>query len=102
MSEAKVGHNSEGVAADRLRSFVSRLEKLDEEKADILEAIKDVKAEAKGEGFDLKTLNEILRLRRMKPADRSEREELLEIYKAALGMLSGTPLGDAALARAAA
>ena len=98
---AGAGHNS-GVAADRLRSFVERLERLADEKAEIADAIKDVKAEAKGEGFDLTTLNEILRLRRMKPADRSEREELLEIYKAALGMLSDTPLGQAALARAAA
>lgn len=99
--EAGAGHNS-GVAADRLRSFVQRLERLAEEKADILEQIKDVKAEAKSEGFDLKTLNEVLRLRKLSAADRSEREELLDLYKAALGMLDGTPLGDAALARAAA
>lgn len=98
MSEAKVGHNSEGVAADRLRSFVERLERLDDEKADILDAIKDVKAEAKGEGFDIKTLNTVLRRRRMKPADLAEQEELLEIYEAALGDLATTPLGVAAIA----
>lgn len=101
MSEAGAGHNS-GVAADQLRAFVQRIERAEDEKRDIAEQIKDIYAEAKGSGFDIKTLREVVRLRRMKPADRSEREELLEIYKAALGMLSDTPLGQAALARAAA
>ena len=96
------GHNSEGVAAERLKSFVQRLEKLDEEKRDIAEQMKDVMAEAKSEGFDVRTIREVLRLRRMKPADRSEREELLEIYKNALGMIADLPLGQAALARAGA
>ena len=76
-----------GVAADRLRSFVERLERLEDEKRDVAEQIKDVFAEAKGEGFDIKTMRQVLKLRRMKPADRSEQEELLEIYKNALGMM---------------
>lgn len=99
---AGAGHNSEGVAADRLRSFVQRIERAEDEKRDIAEQIKDIYAEAKGSGFDIKTIREVVRLRRMKPADRSEREELLEIYKAALGMIADLPLGQAALARAAA
>lgn len=78
---------AEGVAADRLRSFVERLERLEDERKDVGNQISDVLAEAKGEGFDVKTLRHVLRIRRMKPADRNEQEELLEIYKSALGML---------------
>ena len=97
MSEAGAGHNS-GVAADQLRAFVQRIERAEDEKRDIAEQIKDIYAEAKGSGFDTKTIREVVRLRRMKPADRSEREELLEVYKAALGMVADLPLGQAALA----
>jgi uncharacterized protein (UPF0335 family) len=75
-----------GVAAERLKSFIERLERLEDEKRDISEQIKDVFAEAKGEGFDIKTLRQVLKLRRMKPHDRTEQEELLELYKSALGM----------------
>lgn len=75
-----------GVAAERLKSFVERLERLEDEKRELLDQIKDVLAEAKGEGFDVKTLRQVLKLRKMKPHDRSEQEELLEVYKAALGM----------------
>lgn len=75
-----------GVAAERLKSFVERLERLEDEKRDLLDQIKDVLAEAKGEGFDVKTLRQVLKLRKMKPHDRTEQEELLEVYKAALGM----------------
>jgi uncharacterized protein (UPF0335 family) len=75
-----------GVAAERLKSFIERLERLEDERRDVQEQIKDVLAEAKGEGFDVKTMRQLLKLRRMKPHDRSEQEELLETYKAALGM----------------
>ena len=85
--QATEAAGAEGVAADRLRSFVERLERLEDEKRDVAEQIKDVFAEAKGEGFDIKTMRQVLKLRRMKPADRSEQEELLEIYKNALGMM---------------
>jgi uncharacterized protein (UPF0335 family) len=78
--------DAHGVAAERLKSFVERLERLEEEKRDVMDQIKDVLAEAKGEGFDIKILRQLLRLRKMKPHDRSEQEELLETYKAALGM----------------
>ena len=75
-----------GVAAERLTSFIERLERLEDEKRDVGDQIKEVFAEAKGEGFDIKIMRQLLKLRRMKPHDRSEQEELLEVYKAALGM----------------
>lgn len=102
MSDATIGHNSaiDSATRDRLRSFVERVERLEEERRDIAEQIRDVKAEAKGEGFDLRTLNEVLKLRRMKPHDRIERQELLDIYMHALGMLADMPLGQAAMQRA--
>lgn len=77
----------QGVTGDRLKSFIERLENLEEEKREVSEQIKDVFAEAKGEGFDIKTMRQLLKLRKMKPHDRSEQEELLEVYKAAIGML---------------
>lgn len=97
-----IGHNSaiDPATRDRLRSFVERVERLEEERRDIAEQIRDVKAEAKGEGFDLRTLNEVLKLRRMKPHDRIERQELLDVYLHALGMLADMPLGQAAMQRA--
>ncbi len=76
-----------GVAADRLRSFVERIENLEEEKANIAADIKEVYAEAKGTGFDIKTLRQIVALRKLDQADRQEREEMLELYKRALDIL---------------
>lgn len=76
-----------GVSADQLKSFVERVERLEEEKAEVQEQIKDVYAEAKGEGFDVKTMRQIVRLRKMKPHDRVEQEELLELYKSAIGIV---------------
>ncbi len=81
-----MAESSGGVAAERLTSFIERLERLEDEKRDVGDQIKDVFAEAKGEGFDVKTMRQVLKLRRLKPHDRSEQEELLEVYKAALGM----------------
>ena len=73
------------VAAERLRSFLERIERLEEEKSTIAGDIKEVFAEAKGEGYDVKTLRKILRLRKMDRAERQEQEALLELYLAALG-----------------
>ncbi len=73
-------------AADRLKQIVEKIERLEDEKREVADQIKEVFAEAKSEGFDIKTLRQVLRLRRMKPHDRTEQEELLELYKAALGM----------------
>ena len=96
---ADIGHN--GVAADELRQFVERIEKLEEEKAGIASDIKEVKAEAKGRGFDVKAITEIIRMRKQDAAERQEREAILETYMSALGMLAETPLGQAAIRKIA-
>jgi uncharacterized protein (UPF0335 family) len=75
-----------GIAADRLRSFIERIERLEEEKKGIADDIKDIYAEAKGTGFDVKIIRQIIRLRRKAKEERQEEEELLELYKSALGM----------------
>jgi uncharacterized protein (UPF0335 family) len=71
---------------DRLRLLIERVERLEEEKKGIADDISDVYAEAKAVGYDAKIMREIVRLRKMKPDDRSERDMILETYKAALGM----------------
>lgn len=92
-------HEVGGVAADKLQRFVERIERLEEEKAGIASDIKDIYAEAKSDGFDTKAIREIIRLRKMAPHERRAREATLDIYKAALGMLEDTPLGQAAIER---
>lgn len=71
---------------DRLRLLIERVERLEEEKKGISDDIKDVYGEAKAAGFDAKIMREIVRLRRMKPDDRREMENILDTYKAALGL----------------
>ena len=73
------------VAADRLRSFIERIERLEEEKATIMADQKEVYAEAKGEGYDSKILRQVVRIRKMDRADRQEQEALLDLYLSALG-----------------
>ncbi len=73
------------VAADRLRSFIERVERLEEDKAAVMEDIKEVYAEAKGEGYETKILRQVIRLRKMDRADRQEQEALLDLYLSALG-----------------
>jgi len=75
-----------GIAGERLQSFVERIERLEEEKAALSEDIKEVYSEAKAVGFDIKIMRQIVRLRKMNSADRQEQEELLDLYKNALGM----------------
>ncbi len=75
-----------GIAADRLRTFVERIERLEEEKAAITADIREVYAEAKGAGFNAKILRQIVRLRRLDQADRREEEAMLELYKRALDL----------------
>ncbi len=78
---------SEGnVAADQLRLFIERIERLEEEKKGIADDIRDVYAEAKAQGYDPKIMRQIVRLRKMQPHDRQEMEAILETYKAALGL----------------
>lgn len=74
------------VAVDQLRLLIERIERLEEEKKGIADDIKDVYAEAKGTGFDPKTMRTIVRLRKMDKSDRQEMEALLDTYKAALGL----------------
>ncbi|MBN9788585.1 DUF2312 domain-containing protein [Pseudonocardia sp. TMWB2A] len=78
---------SEGnVAADQLRLFIERIERLEEEKKGIADDIRDVYLEAKAQGYDPKIMRQIVRLRKMQPHDRMEMEAILETYKAALGI----------------
>lgn len=75
-----------GVAGARLKAFVERIERLEEEKSAIADDIKDVYAEAKGTGFDTKTLRKIVSLRKLDTEKRREADELLDLYKSAIGM----------------
>lgn len=81
----KTGHNS--VAAEQLKSIITRIERLEEEKAGLQSDIKDIYAESKGNGYDVKTLRKIIALRKKDASERDEEEHLLDTYKRALGML---------------
>ncbi|MEM7223744.1 MAG: DUF2312 domain-containing protein [Pseudomonadota bacterium] len=75
-----------GIAAQRLKSFIERIERLEEEKAALAADVREVYSEAKGEGFDVKIMRQVIRLRKMEADDRQEQEHLLDLYKQALGM----------------
>ena len=77
---------AEAVAGERLRAFVERIERLEADKAAVVGDIRDVYAEAKAAGFEVKVLRQIVRLRGMDQAERAEQEELLALYRRALGM----------------
>jgi len=87
---------------NQLKAIVERIERLEEEKATIASDIKDVYAEAKGNGFDVKILRKLIAMRKIDAAKRAEAETILETYMQALGMLADTPLGQAALQRVSA
>lgn len=72
------------IAKDRLKSLIERIERLEEEKKGIASDIRDIFAEAKGAGFDVKAMRQILKLRKMNAADRDEQEQLIEVYRNAL------------------
>lgn len=80
MSDTEVG----GIATDRLRSLIERIERLEEEKKEIQSDIRDIFAEAKSAGFDVKIMRIVLKLRKMNAADRDEQEFLTETYRKAL------------------
>jgi len=82
MAKAKTG----GIAGEQLQSLIQRIERLEEEKAALAGDIKDVFAEAKGNGFDTKIMRQVLRLRKMDKADRQEMDAMLDLYLNALGM----------------
>ncbi len=86
MSEEEQKSEVGGIAADRLRSLIERIERLEEEKKGISSDIRDIFAEAKGAGFDVKTMRTILKLRKMNAADRDEQEFLIETYRKALDL----------------
>jgi uncharacterized protein (UPF0335 family) len=75
-----------GITGDRLRSFIERVERLEEEKAALAEDLKEVYGEAKSSGFDVKIMRKIVSLRKMDSEKRQEEEHLLELYKSAIGM----------------
>jgi uncharacterized protein (UPF0335 family) len=77
---------SGGVAADRLRSLVDRIERLEEERKALSGDIKDIYGEAKSAGFDVKVLRQLIRIRKQEPAEVEEAETLLDVYRRALGM----------------
>ena len=76
-----------GIGADQLKSYIERIERLEEEKAATATDIREVYAEAKGEGFDTKVMRHVVRLRKMDSGDRQEQEAILDLYKQALGMV---------------
>jgi uncharacterized protein (UPF0335 family) len=85
--------NVAGVAGDRLKSFIERIERLEEEKQSLARDIKEVFAEAKGTGFDTKIMRALVKERRMDRDELAEQREILDTYRRALGMLGDTALG---------
>jgi uncharacterized protein (UPF0335 family) len=85
-------------AKDQLKSFVNRIERLEEERTALGADIREVYAEAKGTGFDTKIMRQVIRLRKLDKADFQEQEAMLDLYLSAMDM-RGTPLGDYAASR---
>jgi len=79
--------NVAGIAAGQLRSFIERIEHLEEEKSELITTISEVFAEAKSTGFEVKVMRQLIRMRKMKKEDLAEQEELLDLYRHALGMV---------------
>ena len=77
----------EGVGGQRLKAFIERIERLEEEKTALMEDIKEIYAEAKSTGFDTKTIRKVVALRKMDTEKRREAEDLLDIYKSAIGLV---------------
>ena len=84
----------------QLKSIVERIEKLEDERAVLAEDIKEVYAEAKGNGFDVKILRKVVAMRKQDADKRREEQAVIAVYMQELGMLADTPLGQAALERA--
>jgi len=83
----KLNHNAMKHTRDQLRAIVERIERLDEERKTISDDIRDVYAEAKGNGFDVKALRTVVRMRKQDASERAEQETILETYMLALGMI---------------
>ncbi len=86
MSDTATNAESYRVTADELRQFIERIERLEVEKKDIADQIKEVKAEARGRGYDVRVLTKLLQIRRRDKDDVAEEDAVLEMYKEALGM----------------
>ena len=87
-AKAAAATSADEVNAGHLRAFVERIERLEEEKKALADDIRDVYAEAKGNGYDVKTLRVVVRLRKQDENERKEQEAILETYLHALGMLA--------------
>lgn len=87
MAEDITSETAQTVAAGQLRAFIERVERLEEEKKTISDDIKEVYAEMKGNGFDTKAVRTLVRLRKKDQTERQEEEAILDLYKAALGMV---------------
>src|SRR3954470_14179976 len=85
-----------GIAGDRIRSFVERIEQIETELKELTEAKKEVFNEAKGDGFDVKVLKEIIKLRKQDQDERDEHETLLDVYMRAMDTSSPAPIAEAA------
>lgn len=83
-----------GISGENLRQYIQRIERLEEEKAGLAEDIREVYAEAKGNGFDPKIMRQVIRIRKMESHKREEQEALLDTYLHALGMLPGNDDAD--------
>ena len=88
-----------GVAAEKLRSFCERIERVEEEIAGLKADVKEIYADAKSHGFNTKILRQMIKERKVEPNEWQEARTLADLYRRALGILDGTPLGDAALER---
>lgn len=84
MSKSKVGHNS--ISKEQLKSIVERIERLEEEKAALADDVRDIYTEAKGNGYDVKTIRKCVKLRKQDATQRDEEECQLQLYKQALGL----------------
>ena len=78
--------NQNSISSEQLKSFVEQIESLEEEKSKVGDSIKDIYAVAKGTGFDIKVIRQLIRVRKLEKQERLEQEELLELYMKALGM----------------
>jgi uncharacterized protein (UPF0335 family) len=96
---ASVGDNSHVIVKDQLKAFIERVERLEEEKKATADDIRDVYAEAKSTGFDVRALRTIIKMRKQDANERAEQEAILDVYLHALGMLADLPLGQAAVKR---
>jgi uncharacterized protein (UPF0335 family) len=82
--KAGESESASAIAGKKLRSFIEKIERLEAEKADLATDIREVYAEAKGNGFDTKIMRQVIKLRKLEEPDRKEQDELLDLYRAAL------------------